>query len=1625
MTDAELAGTPALSATFPTLPPNCLPREHILDNLEDIFSSGHDTILLDGPDGTGKTTLAAQFALRHASHAVSAFVRPSSRWGHDPDIIQSELANQIHWIVFGSQIPAETTPDAAMYRDLLAQLQRRIRSRNLELHFVLDGIDDLPESAAHVAPVLIDLLPFGYFNCRFLISAGPFANLVLHRRGISAKEFWPPNLSSTEIEQFFLPQVLTRSDLADIHRLCRGVPGKLASVRRLVNGGVSVASLMDGDRSHDIFATEARAIDSLTAEDRLLVSIIAIDPVSRTLSELSTITGRPEEDLRSRVSSLTFLDVSRATQVTFASEVLRRIAHQRLATFERSANEHILAFVMRDPESDRAITEGPTYFERTGQSEELLDFLTAPRFERLLERDRSLTLLKERGDLCLDAATRLHRIDHATRMALQQAALRSVMQSYGWRGELEALLATGDSAAALTLATSLFLKEDRLHALAVYAREARKHRPGLEPEVTEQITALLTDLDFAKLGSRAGEIAADLMFAIPSAAIQIAEQASWEKSGDRDWQLMRIAAAGSHSAAEQDKSLDALRSRIEDPILRLLSHRTSGLMAEYTAEQVLSEASTLEKGEDRLFLLKAWAQTHREAPDGLTVVGAALDLFIRVSEYRPTLSDLRRLALPLAFATSDERLPNILDRLDIQARTLEPSGPTEEYVRLQLLIARARKVIDPGAALASIIQVFEYTIPLQEASTRVACLAWLLRALPDVDPSGVLELRDHLHSRITTELRTAIGDVLRDTADHTVVLKPLVEALSKHHLQLVFEILPSVNTAERRDATLHAALDAALHGSTAIASLSAIAGAIDMFTSPVLRDVFVTHVLDVIATGSTNFEPVVNIVAALSQRATAISDPALAAAALAHSYVALRRFGGRAPDESLQLADEKWGLIEDPWQRVESAFELGQTVAPQMPARASEFVRRARSERAEMTFDSSDRAEPYTYTLRLVLRLFRGLIPSRTDTTDDRERLLQLIRLLPSPRLRAEFINDLATAYFAAGRSDDGATIVSEHIRPLLETAHATRDVREREGIATAIAPAYLHSSPLSVDELVRLAGSRAQEALADAAESLFTGLPIGDPYDIDFLNPSLAYEDLLEIMNLIDRLEQDHLVYSWLRRLTPSNAHRLTRQQSADFVRRLEILIDLKFPAPTGVQHAGYALVSKARVLAYRNVRTQPEWKSLTDAAAMIPNAADRAFVRSSIAEEMPTKLEAFRNELVAAALLDVAAIPAAFDRIGRYSVLADDIRKFDSARAREVLKIAIRTVVPHASRDHERAYKHVLDVAHRIDPTFSNALAKLLDDDPVRSLLRARIQDHVKVLESKQQISDGTWKAEEFSDASARSAWMSLGSLNSGRTSPLRPGVLHGLLSAAASAPIDASFPMLLLSVTSLVRKYSKATAADVHREIRPVFEGALSACQFLARVTARETAKTRSVQARQSDTGLIHEGEREAAFAQIADWLTSRQPSYLKVCDPYFGPADLRLLQLIRSALPNCRVEVLTSRAHQESSRVSPPYDHVYREHWRRSVSDEATPGVDIVIVGAERDGRLPIHDRWYVTGDAGLRIGTSVGGLGARRLSEISVMTEAEAREREVEIDQYLSRQRRTIDGDRATYAAFTL
>jgi hypothetical protein len=274
----------------------------------------------------------------------------------------------------------------------------------------------------------------------------------------------------------------------------------------------------------------------------------------------------------------------------------------------------------------------------------------------------------------------------------------------------------------------------------------------------------------------------------------------------------------------------------------------------------------------------------------------------------------------------------------------------------------------------------------------------------------------------------------------------------------------------------------------------------------------------------------------------------------------------------------------------------------------------------------------------------------------------------------------------------------------------------------------------------------------------------------------------------------------------------------------------------------------------------------------------------------------------------------------------------------------------------------------------------------------------------------------------------WRLLGSLNSGRVDSVAVAATRGYLEAACGLPLSEGYPIFAWVTENTVRRFEHSDQAGT--QIRHAFEGIVGAADLgslLAARTSRDARRTEILETvmGRSSALVVRAGQREQGLEFLRQWCGEHVREYVKICDPYFCKEDLGILRLLSDLPGDLLVSILTSRKAQEGLAQGEVLEEAYRTYWRVHVAEQAPPSTEVMVVGAGPSGFLPVHDRWIITRNGGLNIGTSFNSLGVTKDSAITVLGADEAAGCEEVLDGFLSRRERQFRGERLSYSLFTL
>jgi len=1621
----------------------------VLDTLDFHIGTGARVVLLDGPEGFGRTVSLAQYAARNAKRSVALFLRPQDTLLCHPDALRSDFQRQVRALL--GEDDAELATDDGLIRSLLLRLHRRSRRNETPALFIVDGLDELPEDSL-IRAAIVPLLYLDSRDFAFVFSAAPGGvplqlptSVVEHRVGLQV-------MSKEDVRLVFRAVDLSDEQLETIKTVTRGIPVKVGTVRRLLERGATVEQVLSEAPVGDVnfFESEWREIErGSDNNDHKILALIAIDIRSRTVSELSALVGLPVQETRERIDRFPFLFRDPESEaIRFEADAFRRFVQGKLENYAGDAYELLVGELSRDATSQTSLTLLPDLLAQSNKLEELLAFLSPEQFSRLIGISESLAVLRRRAHLGVTAADTLHRDPDLLRFGLQESAIAAIEIEPASRSAIEALLAVQDYERALLLAQRSPNKEDRLQLMSIVATAKRKTVSVPDTALESEIRRLSGEIDPAVLGRKAVEIAADVVAFSPALALDFVERATREAGthGDMDWALARVSLAWSlkkSANADGDRIDDKLQQRIVDPVLRRFTASVAAAVEGSTASRILTEVERFHEPEERIYFLRNWLTHNADRSDGGRISEALLAMAVETTGFTITADLLRDTAQPLAKTADADCVRRCIAVIDSMKGTVAARSRALHLLELELALAEAEASVADGHMQDRLDAVYNTVVatpdPTEKCDGLALALATLSRIAPDAPKR---EERVTMTELVRLQLTADVDSLLLSVADHYRAVRQIVRFLSTAEPDLAADIASRLNTLERRDACLRDVLIHHLSKPAADIPFPWVLGRARLIQTDSLREQVVVEICDVVRRskpGSVHAGSLMGI----AELAETLSD----STAWFHAVCGLAAYGVSTADATArQLADHlttsiilRLDEIDKVPARVDAGYEGAAYLADGAASVAQSLLSAADARERSTPLAGRIPSAAYEDMLRLAIRAFGGILQQGLES-DNAERALEaLIHRVPASGDQAILWSHVAAQHIRHKRTDRANEIVRRYVRPLIESIPKTDKAARWNAISEALPALFVANKTLTREQLGAMPKEKRNDGVETLCNYLLRGITPSDSFEvIHGKAPDVDYDVLVDVCDLLSLSDSDTSIWNFCdviaNTATASSQKRpLTSQQRADIARRLRSVVKAKLPHPDGIQHDGPAILSEAHIARIEDAKGDI-WSDLVDRARRIDNIADRALVLSLVADALPKKEKVGRTQVISDSFAAAEAMPTCIDKVERLAGFADALYTRDPDMAKRALRRASAVARELRSEDGERPIGRILDVAYRVDENLAQDLAKEFDDDPGRKEARKRAKARVRVLDVKKRIGTGSLRGKIGTESPesiraadyVRAADMALGALNAGLKRPLGISALREGGPVAASLSLDKARPLYVWIIENLARHPERSEEARA--AVTALFQATVTAADLTFRLVDR-TAGERRVAVEQLEgpriSGLVAGAdERDKVFEFIRNWCVEQDPKVITVCDPYFGPAELDMIELISWALPNVSFKIITAIGHQDREGVAQPYKESYRRAWR-SITDRDAPFADVTLIGEVGTGKSPIHDRWILAHNSGLTLGTSANSIGRTKLSQVRQLGPDEASEVLRRLEPVLLRSARVFENYRVEFESFLL
>ncbi len=1635
--------TTSFCSTFPQIEGVEVGRENLVDVLETMLRGKAPSVHLAGDPGIGKTTLLSQFARRHSRNCVSVFARRSSWFTYDPDFLLRDLCGQMYWLLNHAELPSEQDVTDAMMRRLVYSLKSYSSRLNIPIVLVVDGLEEIPEQQSVLRDLMISKLPLGFDHIKVLTSSGTaiFPDPIRSR----GKVWDVPGFGIEDTRTYFGNKV-SAENIRKLHEVCKGRPGYLAGINRLFDAGQSEDNVLINLPATipELFEMEWRNIDPHDAELSELLALLAHDANKHTIADLSILFNTPPDDLRRKLSAVTFIRVpaSDNEEVLFVSELTRQFASKRLEKYRETVNRRVVDSLLRDQDSGNALDLLPAYLRQTGEYQKLLNFLSPERFARMLLSAHKLGPVQQKVKLGFETALEIKSQADALRFGIQSSAFVEYSGLTISRAEIEARMNLGQGIASLALAQSAVLKSDRLQLLTLVARKRKERGEIISEDLIDSIVELFGDVDWAEISRHAGtELAGDLLYVRPDLATQALERASGPSEDRRSYVDMAIAGISLASLAKQGGSVDVeateIRASISDPQVFSISSALAQLIRVGGSSEFLEEVKKVELIKDRLFLIRQWAVHNRDARSAFQMLQYALDLGIRTTELTVDARHMRELAQALSLVGDVGQAQSLIRTFDTQKATIFRLGPSLDYVHLQLLLAATESRYDKASASQRLVDTYLSTFDLTDLSVATTCLALIIDNLTLIDPDGSIRAKEGIEELATAEFDSSLSRLLMATADHEVTSRDIIAALVRRSANRAIDVALMLNTEQRRDRGLEGLLSRLLDAPIEEIDFSVVPRLIGLFADPDLAEKATVDVLERLSRVKTRSKllPHRSLLVELCSRIQMFSDSSLrikgAAAGIAcirHSEI--QEIAGLIQKLRKNL-ESAWEDLEDDANKLELTFSVAVQLASVEKEQAERYVSLADDFRSKVSVGGAFSSS--RHCLQLAIRVYAGMLLRKVDADDDLKELMSRIVGLPSKMDRAALLTEIALKLIRYEKESDARKVINQHLKPLIDSLPANT-IRRYQVTCLAAPALFVVAQPSAMELMRQLPRLWRQMAVAHTIEFIKTKQPYWEPNDNDrdFVY-ELTDDEISEIYGLMPELSVDSsfcaVVQTISRTVRSKYGKRtFTQSQSAAIAQKLTELINKHLPMPAYIQHDGYKLIALAEV--QRILRpNRSAWTQIVAQARLISNSADRSLVLAILAKIGHSEGYDGAIDLLKEARACADLCGSLLDKMNRYHIIADECRTIDKEFSKQLLKEALLASSLSTEPEVDKERKAIVDAAYKIDPELASEFASALDDDRARRAKRS-VSRQVELLNLKKRLVEGSDGNDKVGTSSLgllpRASWDLLGSLNSGRVLPCDDDRIRHFLKEASELPFQRSFPVFSYALENLVAKHKDQSEAA--RVLRNAFRGVLTAADLFVALAERSSSDIPQI--RQPETSLpddgitVEPGDREKGIDYIRAWLSASLKEFLWINDPYLGPDQLvEILKLVLESRLDVELYLVTSRSGLDNDRVTKPYSDEFRNAWQKASIQEG-PRTRVIVASVEPGGKAPIKDRWWVSRERGISMGTSFSGLGERtsRIELLSPSTFSVVFNR---LSSVTTMRQREHDGDRISYESFDL
>jgi len=1621
-------------------------RENYISQIEAALKKNIHVLFIEGEEDSGKTILSALYAKLYSETCISIFFNPHNDLDYEMGYYCTNFVHQAQQILGEEMDNSSEVVTLEDYRHYKFPLLKYSKGKKEPIVILVDGLENKLGDPDNFYNKLLNAIPFGEKTFKIILTGNREKHLKDHPRlrKLNSESVSLTGFSNPEIKEYL--GELYKSDF-DIYGITKGLPGRLKTLKRLlIEGSMSIEEIIDStDYSHWL-ELDCSVINLNDPKENSIVSLLTLSENAYTSNEVLNICEISESKLQNFLGRQTILFIN-SDHIKFVSNAHKKYLEGQLRNNKKNVTEMLIRYYST-LENKNSLIELPKLYAMSRKWEKVIQILDEKYLPQIIERTGSLKLVNESLDLGIKAAQKMDEYSQLWRYSIQGSIVNELDNFQFWESEIKARISVNNFAGAITLAESAVLNVDRLRLLALIAKQQKELHKRVDEELIKLIKDLYEITDLFDVGEKIYDIVADLLYSIPNLAIEIIEKSSGNTSdeGINDWIITKLSVAAIDSDLKEkgqnnikdSKKLEALQS-LNNPMVKKINKAIAFLVGNYSSIKVIEEVNKLSDPEEKLRLLRLWLNNNRRNIENIDkVIGLSLDQLVAASSDEIVNYDiLKELSFQLPYIKDKEVQHKLYQRFIALEENVSSMGLTKNKYIYQLNKLHCEIRLEKSNTKRFLDQIVNEINGIKDTLIRLDSFSEVHSKLTTLRKKEFRSTYNFVYGKIL-ELSK---ELYKETAHQFKVSSYLLSTVGSVNPELSIKICSLINTQDRREKSRLLTLDAYLDNNLKHVKFNLLKDIEDSFEYELSKESSCLSILERYSDAKSLHYKVIQDLFYYINKLDSFKNPNKKLYGLILSYKIISKndkWKERLGKEKEKKIINAWNQIEAEWEKVDSGFFICTQLSGINEGFSKYIFEKSEAIKNESWIDSELVAHTYTLSLKVIIEAYGALLKAAHNVRKDYTILEDLISRIPSEIRKVELWSEIGfQAYILSNKI--GVDIKNDHILPLISS------LKDRgynlDDLNESLMILYLYEPQIAIEFILQNSEFSQNKIYSSLCDFYLSGRNPFEIYENKVHKYKCNFSDLKNATKVAEKINDDSELHHNIDQICNAildSKRSISETQQSQLVQELENLIDNKLPDLNNIKHDGYKILSKLKVgLVKKQINPKEYWPQLILDAQNIPNISDSLFIESVMLDEIPfSKMNNGKDErikLFNSIIHKLESLSVNYEFIQRVIDLTDRMHSYNPTKWKEVVNRAFSLSGElNGGREVYNSQRNIIDSMYRLDPDFAKGLVRTLDKNTKSNNIDKLLNDHYKSLEIADRIKNSKEVQDreiENSKILVKSVVSALRSLNSDMSSPKKIKEISNFLIHGIKLSLHEVFPIYIYYIANCSKMYNEAKSDgkldDIHINNFREAVNATNLIQILSHRRKESELSTRKffIDKEFTTQKLLRAGTREEAFNFIRDWMINHVEDFIIIADPYFEKEDLEILKLLMVALngSDINIDILGSR---DGNNLE--IEENFKSYWKKS-SDQLPPFTNITFCWVpENHNDSPFHDRWIITKNSGIKIGTSINSLGHNKDSEISVLKPTEALNiQENTLSEYILRRKREHNNQRIQYKSFNL